>query len=102
MGSYLPAHLKAVWSAFASGVIAFLSSLLTALQGENSGFGTITAGQWVTALLAFFVALVGTGTVTNRVSNREPVSHDHDPEDDGAFAPVLPRARRRRVRTALG
>ena len=100
MGSYLPAHLKAVWSAFASGVIAFLSSLLTALQGENSGFGTITAGQWVTALLAFFVALVGTGTVTNRVSNRQPVSHD--PDDDGSLAPVLPRARRRRVRTALG
>ena len=99
MGSYLRTHLKAIWSAFASGVIAFLSSLLTALQGENSGFGTITAGQWVTALLAFFVALVGTGTVTNRVTNREPVSHD---SGDGTPARVMRRSRRRRVRTALG
>jgi hypothetical protein len=96
MGSYLRTHLKAIWSAFASGVIAFLSSLLTALQGENSGFGTITDGQWVTAFLAFFVALVGTGAVTNRVSNREPVS------DDGSLAPVMRRPRRRRVRAALG
>ena len=100
MGSYLRTHLKAIWSAFASGIIAFLSSLLTALQGENSGFGTITAGQWVTALLAFFVALVGTGTVTNRVSNREPVSRDAGHE--GTLAPMMRRARRRRVRTALG
>ena len=99
MSSYLRTHLKAIWSAFASGVIAFLSSLLTALQGENSGFGTITAGQWVTALLAFFVALVGTGTVTNRVTNREPVSLDIG---DGTPAPVMRRSRRRRVRTALG
>ena len=97
MGSYLRTHLKAIWSAFASGVIAFLSSLLTALQGENSGFGTITDGQWVTAFLAFFVALVGTGAVTNRVSNREPVSHG-----DGNLAPVMRRAPRRRVRAALG
>ena len=100
MGSYLRTHLKAIWSAFASGVIAFLSSLLTALQGENSGFGTITAGQWVTALLAFFAALVGTGTVTNRVTNREPVPTDSG--GDGSVAPVVRRARRRRVRAALG
>jgi hypothetical protein len=99
MSSYLRTHLKAIWSAFASGVIAFLSSLLTALQGENSGFGTITAGQWVTALLAFFVALVGTGTVTNRVTNREPVSRD---TGDGTIARPRRRARRRQVRTALG
>ena len=100
MGSYLRTHLKAIWSAFASGVIAFLSSLLTALQGENSGFGTITDGQWVTAFLAFFVALVGTGAVTNRVSNRGPVAGDAG--DDGTIAPVMRRPRRRRVRAVLG
>jgi hypothetical protein len=96
MGSYLRTHLKAIWSAFASGIIAFLSSLLTALQGENSGFGTITDGQWVTAFLAFFVALVGTGAVTNRVSNREPVS------GGGTRSTAQRLARRRRVRAALG
>ena len=100
MGSYLRTHLKAIWSAFASGVIAFLSSLLTALQGENSGFGTITDGQWVTAFLAFFVALVGTGAVTNRVSNR--ISNREPVSDDGSLAPVMRRPRRRLVRAALG
>lgn len=64
--------LKAIWSAAASGIIAFLSSLLTALQGEHSGFETITAGQWVTATLALFVAVAGTGTVTYQVRNRQP------------------------------
>jgi hypothetical protein len=68
--SVMGAYLKAVWSAFVSGVIAFLSALLTALQGEHTGFDTITAGQWVTALLAFFVAVAGTGTVTYQVRNR--------------------------------
>jgi hypothetical protein len=64
--------LKAIWSAAASGLIAFLSALLTGLQGEHSGFGTITAGQWVTAVLAFVVAVAGTGTVTYQVRNHQP------------------------------
>ena len=63
-------YVKAIWSAVASGIIAFLSSLLTALQGEHTGFDTITAGQWVTAVLAFVVAVAGTGTVTYQVKNR--------------------------------
>ena len=66
MGGYL----KAIWAAGVSGVIAFLSSLLTALQGEHSGFDTVTAGQWITAVLAFFVAVGGTGAVTHQVRNR--------------------------------
>ena len=70
----LGSHLKAIFSALVSGIIAFLSSLLTALQGENTGFSTITDGQWVTAVLAFFVALVGTGAVTNQVRNRPPAA----------------------------
>jgi hypothetical protein len=68
------AHLKAIVAALVSGIIAFLSSLLTALQGENTGFDTITAGQWVTAALAFFVGLGVTGGVTNQVPNRSPGS----------------------------
>lgn len=63
-------HLKAIVSALVSGAIAFLSSLLTALQGENTGFETITDGQWVTAALACLVALGINGGVTHRVSNR--------------------------------
>jgi hypothetical protein len=63
-------YLKAIWSAFISGVIAFLSSLLTALQGEHTGFDTITAGQWITAVLAFFVAVAGTGTAAYQVTNK--------------------------------
>ena len=49
-------YLKAIVSALVSGAIAFLSALLTALQGEHTGFETITDGQWVTAALAFLVA----------------------------------------------
>jgi Trk-type K+ transport system membrane component len=60
---------KAVVSALVSGVIAFLSALLTALQGETAGFGTIMAGQWVTAALAFFVGLGVTGGATYKVRN---------------------------------
>jgi len=65
-------HLKAIVSALVSGAIAFLSSLLTALQGEHTGFDTITDGQWVTAVLAFLVALGINGGVTYRVPNRQP------------------------------
>jgi hypothetical protein len=63
-------YAKAIASALVSGLIAFLSSLLTALQGENSGFGTITAGQWVTAALAFLIGLGLAGGVTHQVTNR--------------------------------
>jgi hypothetical protein len=63
-------HLKAIVSALVSAAIAFLSSLLTALQGEHTGFDTITDGQWVTAWLACLVALGINGGVTYRVSNR--------------------------------
>ena len=65
-------NAKAVVSAVVSGIIAFLSSLLTAFQGENAGVDTITAGQWVTAALAFFVGLGVTGGATYRVANQPP------------------------------
>jgi hypothetical protein len=63
-------YLKPIVSALVSGTIAFLSALLTALQGEHTGFDTITAGQWVTAALAFFVGLGINGGVTYQVRNR--------------------------------
>lgn len=67
------AYLKAIVSALVSGVIAFLSSLVTALQGEDATFATITDGQWVTAVLAFFVGLGVAGGATYRVANRVAV-----------------------------
>jgi len=39
--------------------------------GEHTGFDTITDGQWVTAVLAFLVALGINGGVTYRVPNRQ-------------------------------
>ena len=65
-------NAKAIVSALVSGIIAFLSSLLTALQGENTGFDTITAGQWVTSVLAFFVGLGLTGGAAYRTTNAPP------------------------------
>lgn len=62
-------NAKAIVSALVSGIIAFLTSLLTAFQGENSGFDTITDGQWVTAVLAFFVGLGVTGGAAYRTPN---------------------------------
>lgn len=63
---------KAIWSAVASGIIAFLSSLVTAWQGENEGFDTITTGQWNTAVVALLMAVTGAGGVTYQVRNRPP------------------------------
>ncbi|HEY7173397.1 MAG TPA: hypothetical protein VH442_00640, partial [Micromonosporaceae bacterium] len=73
-----------------SGIIAFLSALLTALQGEHTGFDTVTAGQWITAVLAFFVAVGGTGAVTHQVRNRPASESAATPGDvpDPAPAPA--------------
>ena len=73
-------HQKATVSAIVSGLIAFLSALLTALQGEHIGFNTITASQWVTCALAFLLGLGLTGGATYQVSNR---SADPESPDDG-------------------
>jgi hypothetical protein len=80
-------YLKAIWSGFTAGVIAFLSSLLTAVQGETPGFDTITAGQWIVALLAFFVAATGTGKVTYQVTNRLPKRSEPDPSPESGDRP---------------
>jgi hypothetical protein len=75
-------YLKAIISALVSGAIAFLSSLLTALQGEHTGFDTITDGQWVTAVLAFLVGLGINGGITYQVRNR-PAPVPASPIDPG-------------------
>lgn len=67
-----PTHAKAVVSALVGGLIAALSALLTALQGEHTGFSTITASQWVTIAIAGLVGLGVTGGATARVTNAAP------------------------------
>jgi hypothetical protein len=52
-----------------SGLIAFGSSLTTALQGEGVTFGDITDGQWVASAVAALIAIGATGGVTYAVRN---------------------------------
>ena len=61
---------KAVFAGVFSALFAFLSSISTALQGENSGWSSITAGQWVTSAVAALAALGATGGVTYAVRNK--------------------------------
>jgi hypothetical protein len=60
------ARVAAVYSA----VLAFLSSLLTALGGAESGFASITDGQWLTAVVSALVALGGAAGLTYYVPNK--------------------------------
>lgn len=52
---------KALYAA----VVAALSGLVTVLVGD-AGFGDLTAGQWVTIVLAGLVAGGGTYGITNK------------------------------------
>jgi hypothetical protein len=61
---------KAIWAGILSGLFAFLNSISSALQGEHSGWGTITAGQWVTAAVGTLAAFGATGGVTYAVRNK--------------------------------
>ncbi|GAB3314706.1 hypothetical protein GCM10027451_29830 [Geodermatophilus aquaeductus] len=61
---------KAWAAALYSAVLAFLSSLLTALGGADTGFDSITAGQWLTAVIAALVAFGGAAGLTYYVPNK--------------------------------
>ena len=61
---------KAWVAAALSAVLAFLSSIATALGGPETGFGTITAGQWITAVIAAIVAFGSAAGLTYAVPNR--------------------------------
>jgi hypothetical protein len=64
---------KAIVSALLSGAIAFISALLTAIQGptaSSQGLDSVTDGQWLTAILAGLVALATAGGLTYAVPNQ--------------------------------
>jgi hypothetical protein len=67
---------KAWVSGIISGTIAFLTSMLTAFQGQTTGLDTITMSQWITAVLAFIVAFGGTGGLTYKIPNAAPADQD--------------------------
>ena len=56
----MPFFAKALYSA----IVAALSGLVTVLVGD-AGFGDLTAGQWVTIVLAALIAGGGTYGITN-------------------------------------
>ena len=61
--------LKAIAAVVLSGLIAFGSSLATALQGVEATFATVTDGQWVTAVVAALIAIAAASGVTYAVRN---------------------------------
>ena len=63
----MPTAAKAIYSA----VIAALSGLVTVLVGDI-GFTDLTAGQWVTIVLAALIAFGGTYSITNGTKNTSP------------------------------
>lgn len=60
---------KAWVAAIYSAVLAFLSSLLTAVGGAETGFGSVTDGQWLTAGISALVAFGGAAGLTYYVPN---------------------------------
>lgn len=61
---------KAWAAAILSAVLAFLSSIATALGGAQTGFSTITAGQWVTSGIAAVIAFGSAAGLTYAVPNK--------------------------------
>jgi hypothetical protein len=66
-----PTTTSKAWAAAGiSALLAFLSSIATALGGAETGFSTITAGQWITAVIAAVVAFGSAAGITYAVPNR--------------------------------
>jgi hypothetical protein len=61
---------KAWVAAALSAILAFLSSIATALGGAETGFDSITSGQWLTAVIAAIVAFGSAGGVTYAIPNK--------------------------------
>jgi hypothetical protein len=73
-------HAKAAVSAIVSGLIATGTALITALQGENTGFDTITMSQWITVVVAGLAGLGLTGGATARTTNAPPAPTGAQPQ----------------------
>jgi hypothetical protein len=59
------------WAAAAySAVLTFLTSLLTAVGGAETGFDSVTDGQWLTAAVAALGAFGGAAGLTYWVPNK--------------------------------
>jgi hypothetical protein len=56
-------HLKAIYAA----IVAFLGALVTVMV-DDAGFGDITDGQWLSAVLAGLIAGGGVYGISNRPS----------------------------------
>lgn len=62
---------KAAWgAAVLSALLAFLSSVATALGGAQTGWDSVTPGQWLTAISAAVVAFGSTAGITYAVPSR--------------------------------
>lgn len=78
-------YAKAVYGAIVGALVAFLGALSTALADPGTTFGSISDGQWVTAVVAGLGALPIIGGTVYQITNR-PASTD-TPEDD-EYTPV--------------
>ena len=61
---------KAWVAAGMSALLALLSSIATALGGAETGWTSITPGQWITAVIAAVVAFGSAAGITYAVPNR--------------------------------
>lgn len=73
MFAYLATVLKAIYA----GLVGFLTSLATVLVG-NVGFGDVTAGQWVAAVLAGMALAGGVWRIPNRKTTAEGATGEPD------------------------
>lgn len=71
---------KAVYGAVVGALLAFLGALASALVDPGTTLESVTAGQWVTAIVAALAALPVVGGTVYQVQN-VPASGD-TPEDD--------------------
>ncbi len=61
---------KAWAAATYSALLAFLTSLVTAVGGAETGLDSVTDGQWLTAALAALAAFGGAAGLTYWVPNK--------------------------------
>lgn len=78
-------YAKAVYGAIVGALVAFLGALSTALADPGTTFGSVTDGQWITAIVAGLGALPIVGGTVYQITNKPVVNNN--PEDD-EYTPV--------------